>query len=141
MGAPCGHRNTRTLTGALALRGMIASFLTSGPIRRTAFEVYVEHMLARERRPGEVVVMDNLHSHKGPHLQALVEAAVAILMVLSPQSSDLHPIERAFATMEAPLRRAAERTVEGPWLAISRTVDIFTPNACENHFCAAGYDP
>lgn len=141
MGAPHGHWNTTTFIGALTLRGMIAPFVISGPINRTAFEAYVEQVLAPELRPGDVVVMDNLSSHKGPRVQELIEAAGAILMFLPPYSPDFNPIENAFAKMKALLRKAAERTIEGLWSAIGRIVELFTPTECENYFSAAGYDP
>ena len=141
MGAPHGHWNTTTFIGALTLRGMLAPFVISGPINRVAFEAYVEHVLVPELRPGDVVVMDNLSSHKGPRVQELIEAAGATLMFLPPYSPDFNPIENAFATMKALLRKAAERTVEGLWSAIGRIVDMFTPTECGNYFSAAGYDP
>ena len=82
-----------------------------------------------------------LHSHKGPRVQELIEAAGASLMFLPPYSPDFNPIENAFAKMKALLRKAAERTVEGLWSAIGRIVDMFTPAECGNYFSAAGYDP
>ena len=141
MGAPHGHWNTTTFIGALTLRGMIAPFVISGPINRSAFETYVEKVLILELRPGVVVVMDNLSSHKGPRVRELFEAAGAELMFLPPYSPDFNPIENAFAKMKAQLRQAAERTVDGLWSAIGRITGMFSPQECENYFAAAGYDP
>ena len=141
MGAPHGHWKTTTFVGALSLRGMGAPFVLSGPINRTAFEAYVEKVLVPELRPGDIVVMDNLSSHKGARTRALIEAAGAELMFLPPYSPDFNPIENAFAKMKALLRKAAERTVEGLWSAIGRIVETFTPQECANYFAAAGYDP
>jgi len=141
MGAPHGHWKTTTFVGALSLRGMIAPFVISGPINRAAFEAYVEAVLVPELRPGDIVVMDNLSSHKGTQTRALIEAAGVELMFLPPYSPDFNPIENAFAKMKALLRKAAERTVEGLWSAIGRIVQTFTPQECANYFAAAGYDP
>jgi len=141
MGAPHGHWKTTTFVGALSLRGMIAPFVLSGPINRDAFETYVEVVLVPELRPGDIVVMDNLSSHKGARARALIEGAGAALLFLPPYSPDFNPIENAFAKMKALLRKAAERTVEGLWNAIGRIVATFTPQECANYFSAAGYDP
>lgn len=141
MGAPHGHWKTTTFVGALSLRGMIAPFVISGPINRAAFEAYVEAVLVPELRPGDIVVIDNLSSHKGTQTRALIEAAGVELMFLPPYSPDFNPIENAFAKMKALLRKAAERTVEGLWSAIGRIVQTFTPQECANYFAAAGYDP
>jgi transposase len=120
---------------------MIAPFVISGPINRVAFEAYVEQVLVPELRPGDIVVMDNLSSHKGQHVRELIEGTGADLLFLPPYSPDFNPIENAFARMKALLRKAAERTVEGLWNAIGRIVDMFTPQECANYFIAAGYDP
>lgn len=141
MGLPHGHWKTTTFVGALTLRGMIAPFVIDGAINRASFEAYVERVLVPELRPGDVVVMDNLSSHKGPRTRALIEAAGALLMFLPPYSPDFNPIENAFAKLKALLRRAAARTVEGLWAAIGRILDFFTPSECANYFAACGYDP
>ena len=141
MGFPHGHWKTTTFVAGLTLRGMIAPFVLSGPINRDAFETYVEKVLAPELRPGDIVVMDNLSSHKGPRARQLVEAAGATLLFLPPHSPDLNPIENAFARLKAMLRKAAERTVDGLWSAIGHIVETFSPPECANYFAAAGYDP
>jgi transposase len=84
VGVPHGHWKTTTVVAALTLRGMIAPFVLSGPINRDAFEAYVERVLLPELRPGDIVVMDNLSSHKGPKVRALIEAAGAELLFLPP---------------------------------------------------------
>ncbi len=141
MGFPHGHWKTTTFVGALTMRGMIAPFVLSGAINRHTFETYVEKVLAPELRPGDVVVMDNLSSHKGPRARALIEAAGASLLFLPPYSPDFNPIENAFAKLKALLRKAAERTVDGLWTEIGRIADAFTPTECANYFSACGYDP
>ena len=141
MGFPHGHWKTTTFVAGLTLRGMIAPFVLSGPINRDAFEAYVERVLVPELRPGDVVVMDNLSSHKGDRARQLIEAAGARLLFLPPYSPDFNPIENAFAKLKALLRKVAERTVDGLWSAIGRIVGTFTPVECANYFAAAGYDP
>ena len=136
-----GHWKTTTVAAGLTLRGMVAPFVLGGPINRDAFETYVERVLVPELRPGDVVVMDNLSSHKGPRTRALIEAAGASLLFLPPYSPDFNPIEKAFAKLKALLRKAAERTLEGLWATIGRIVDTFTTAECANYFSACGYDP
>jgi len=118
-----------------------------GPLNRDAFETYVAKVLVPELRPGDLVVMDNLSSHKGPRVRKMIEAADASLLYLPPDSpepkdrvSDFHPIENAFAKRKALLRKAAERTIEGLWTAIGGLLETFTPDECANSFAAAGYD-
>jgi transposase len=141
MGVPHGHWKTTTFVAGLSLRGMIAPFVLSGAINRTAFETYVERVLVPELRPGDIVVMDNLSSHKGPGTRSLIEAAGASLLFLPPYSPDFNPIEKAFAKLKARLRQAAERTVDALWSTIGRLVDTFAPAECANYFSACGYDP
>jgi transposase len=141
MGFPHGHWKTTTFVGALTMRGMIAPFVLSGAINRDAFETYVKKVLMPELRPGDIVVMDNLSSHKGPRTRAMIEAAGASLLFLPPYSPDFNPIENAFAKLKALLRKAAERTVDGLWAAIGRIADAFSPAECTNYFSACGYDP
>lgn len=139
-GAPHGHWRTTTFVGALTLRGMIAPFVLNGPINRAAFEAYVEQVLVPELRPGDIVIMDNLSSHKGPRTRELIEAAGASLEFLPPYSPNFNPIENAFSKLKAMLRKAAERTVEALWNTIGNLVGTFTPTECANYFAAAGYD-
>ena len=114
-GVPHGHWKTTTFVAGLRLTGLVAPFVLDGPINRDAFEVYAEKVLVPELSPGDVVVMDNLSSHKGPNVRALIEKAGAILLYLPPYSPDFNPIENAFAKLKALLRKAAERTIEGLW--------------------------
>lgn len=140
-GMPHGHWKTTTFTAGLTLRGMIAPFVLDGPINREAFETYVEKVLVAELRPGDIVIMDNLSSHKGPRVREMIERAGASLLFLPPYSPDFNPIEMAFAKLKALLRKAAERTVEALWDAIGQIIDTFKPDECRNYFAAAGYDP
>ncbi len=87
------------------------------------------------------MIVDNLSSHKGPRVRALIEAAGATLRYLPPYSPDFNPIEKAFAKLKALLRKEAARTVEALWSAIGRIIDLITPAECVNMFASAGYDP
>ena len=111
-----------------------------GPINGDWFEAYVTHILAPTLRHGDIVIMDNLSSHKRASVREIIEESGAELRFLPPYSPDFNPIEMAFAKLKALLRKAAERTVDGLWAAIGRLVDVFTPTECENYFAAAGYD-
>jgi transposase len=141
MGIPHGHWKTTTVVAGLRLDGIAAPFVLDGPINREAFEAYVAHVLVPELRPGDIVIMDNLSSHKGPRVRQLIETAGARLLYLPPYSPDFNPIEKAFAKLKALLRKAAERTVAGLWDAIGRLIDAFSPQECANYFAAAGYEP
>ncbi len=119
---------------------MVAPMVLDGPINGVAFQAYVDQVLVPELEPGDIVVMDNLSSHKGVGVRAAIEAAGASLLYLPPYSPEFNPIENAFAKLKAMLRKAAARTVEGLWNTIGRIVDTFTPSECANYFAAAGYD-
>src|SRR3954471_6940521 len=139
-GVPYGGWKTITFVAGLRPSGVVAPFVLDGPINRAAFEAYVEKVLVPALRPGDVVILDTLSSHKGARVRALIEAAGASLLYLPPYSPDFNPIENAFAKLKALLRKAAERTVEGLWTAIGRLIEVFTPIECANYFQAAGYD-
>ena len=100
-------------------------WLLDGPIDRIAFQAYVDQVLVPALEPGDIVVMDNLSSHKGPAVRAAIEAAGAHLLYLPPYSPDFNPIENAFAKLKALLRKAAERTVDGLWDTIGSLIDLF----------------
>lgn len=140
VGVPHGHRKTTTFVGTLTLRGFIAPWVLHGTVNGTAFETYVAWVLVPELKPGDVVVMDNLSSHKGPRVREMIEAAGAELRYLPPYSPDFNPIEDAFSKLKALLRKAAARTVVGLRDAIGRVIDLFPPTECANYFKAAGHD-
>ena len=141
MGYPHGHRKTTTLLAGLRTSGMIAPMVLDGPINGEWFEAYVAQVLVPELRRGDVIIMDNLSSHKRTAVRTLIEGAGATLLFLPPYSPDFNPIEKAFARLKALLRKAAERTVSGLWELIGRLVDLFTPRECANYFSSCGYDP
>ena len=140
MGYPHGHRKTTTLVAGLRRDGMVAPMVLDGPINGDWFEAYVRQILIPDLKAGDIVIMDNLSSHKRPAVQAMIDAAGAELRFLPPYSPDFNPIENAFAKLKALLRKAAERTVDGLWNAIGDLIDVFTPAECANYFAAAGYD-
>ncbi len=139
MGVPFGHWKTTTFVAGLTTRGLVAPFVLDGAINRAAFETYVTEVLVPELRPGDVVIMDNLSSHKGPKVRRMIETAGAKLLYLPPYSPDLNPIEMIFAKLKALLRKAQERSIPGLWAAIGILLDSFTPQECANYFKAAGY--
>ncbi|MCC4234123.1 IS630 family transposase [Sphingobium soli] len=141
MGYPHGHRKTTTLVAGLRMTGMVAPMVLDGPINGDWFEAYVDQVLVPDLRRGDVVIMDNLSSHKRASVRDLIEAAGARLIFLPPYSPDFNPIEKAFARLKAMLRKAGERTVAGLWSLIGRLVDLFQPQECANYFSSCGYDP
>jgi len=140
VGVPHGRWTTTTFVAGLRTSGVVAPLVLDGPINRAAFEASVEKVLVPALRPGDVVILDNLSSHKGSRVREMIEAAGARLLYLPPYSPDFNPIENAFAKLKALLRKAAERTVEGLWTAIGSLIEVFTPTECANYFQAAGYD-
>jgi transposase len=119
--------------------GITAPCVFDGAINGERFRAYVEQMLAPTLRPDDIVLLDNLSSHKAAGVAEVIAAQGAQLVYLPPYSPDLNPIEQAFAKFKAVLRRAAERTREGLWHPIGRTLDLCKPHECRNFFNNAGY--
>ena len=140
MSVPHGHWKTTTFIAGLRCSGMVAPFVIDGPVNREVFELYVEKILVPELAPGDIVVMDNLSSHKGPAVRAMIQAVGAELMYLPPYSPDFNPIEKAFAKLKAGLRKAAKRTLDSLWDTIGVLTHTFSANECSNYFNACGYD-
>jgi transposase len=138
---PHGHWKTTTFVAGLRLEGVVAPLVFDGPINAQVFDAYVEQFLAPALTDGDIVVMDNLSSHKAPRIRELIEAAGATLLYLPPYSPDFNPIEKMFSKLKAWLRKAAERTVDGLWRAIADCIPLVTPRECANYFEAAGYEP
>nr|WP_255346429.1 IS630 family transposase [Asticcacaulis sp. YBE204] len=141
MGFPHGHRKTTTLIAGLRLTGMTAPMVLDGPINGGWFEAYVGQVLVPTLTPGDVVIMDNLSSHKRASAKDSIENAGAKLVFLPPYSPDFNPIEKAFSKLKALLRKAAERTIDGLWNAIGRLMDLISPKEARNYFISCGYDP
>jgi transposase len=138
--APFGHWHTQTFIAGLAQDGMIAPWVLDGAMNRDCFETYVKHQLAPALRPGQIVVADNLSSHKSGPAIALLRAQGNELIFLPPYSPDLNPIEMAFSKLKTLIRKAAARTYEALWREVGTVCDLFKPQECRNYFTAAGYD-
>jgi len=137
--APFGHWHTMTFLAALRHDRIDAPWVLGGPINGAAFLTYVEKVLVPTLRPGDVVIMDNLGSHKGPAIRAAIRGAGARLIFLPPYSPDLNPIEQLFAKLKHLLRKAAERSKEALWRRIGNLLDLFSPQECANYLENAGY--
>ncbi|MCC7017564.1 MAG: IS630 family transposase, partial [Rhodospirillales bacterium] len=130
---------TSTFLAALRHDRIAAPCVISGPIDGAAFRAYVEQFLAPTLASGDIVVMDNLGSHKVAGVREAIEAKGASLVYLPPYSPDLNPIEQVFAKLKARLRSVAARTVDTLWDAIGSTLDAFSPAECAAYFKNAGY--
>ena len=136
---PHGHWKTTTVVAALRTDGIAAPLVLDGAINGESFLAYVRQFLAPALRPGDVLVLDNLGSHKVAGVREAVEAAGAPLRYLPPYSPDLNPIEMAFAKLKALLRSEAARTVEALWAAIGRFLARFPPAECARYLAHCGY--
>lgn len=135
------HGRWRTLTFLAALRHdrIDAPCVIDGPINGRSFLAYVEQVLVPALMPGDIVVMDNLGSHKSVAIRQAIRRRRAKLFFLPPYSPDLNPIEQAFAKLKTLLRKADERTVEATWRQIGQLLDRFTPQECANYIRNSGY--
>ena len=138
---PHGHWKTTTFLAGLRFDGVTAPFVIEGAIDGASFSAYVTECLAPTLSPGDIVIMDNLGSHKSPRIRTAIEARGASLRYLPAYSPDLNPIELMFAKLKALLRKAAERTVGALWDRIGAVLDAFTAEECANYFKALGYVP
>jgi len=137
--APYGHWNTMTFLAALRHDRIDAPWLIDGPINGERFLLYVEKVLVPALRPGDVVIMDNLGSHKGKRVRAAIRKARAHLIFLPKYSPDLNPIEQVFAKLKHLLRKARARTVQTVCDAIGQLLGTFSAPECANYFNNAGY--
>jgi transposase len=136
---PHGHWKTLTFLAALRSDKITAPCVMDGPINSRSFRAYVEQVLVPTLKPGDVVVLDNLGSHKSQAVRDAIRKAGAKLFFLPPYSPDLNPIEQVFAKLKTLLRKAAERTVETTWKRIGALLSQFSPEECANYFKNAGY--
>jgi len=136
---PHGHWHTSTFLAALRHDGITAPCVLDGAINGASFLAYVEQFLAPTLNAGDVVVMDNLGSHKVDGVREAIEARGAFLLYLPPYSPDLNPIEQLFAKLKAILRAVAARTVGTLWAAIGAALTAFSSTECANYFANAGY--
>jgi transposase len=135
------HRRwtTTTFLAALRLDRIEAPWLLEGPIDGESFRTYIERVLMPTLREGDIVIMDNLGSHKGKAVRELIRSTGAKLFFLPKYSPDLNPIEQVFAKLKHLLRKAAARTVETVCAAIGEILTAFTPEECANYFRNSGY--
>lgn len=136
---PCGRWQTTTFLGALRAEGFIAPLTVEGAINGELFLAWVTQHLVPALRPGDIVVMDNLSSHKVLGVREAIEAAGSELRYLPPYSPDLNPIELAFSKFKKLLRDGAERTVDKLWELCGSILDQFTELECRNYFKHCGY--
>jgi transposase len=137
---PHGHWQTTTFIAGLRVNALTAPMVLDGPMDGGAFLGYVRQFLCPTLKPGDLVIADNLPSHKVAGVRHAIEAAGATLRYLPPYSPDLNPIENLFAKLKALLKKAAHRTVEALWQEIGILLDAFSPAECANYFRAAGYN-
>jgi transposase len=136
---PYGHWKTSTFLAALRNDRITAPCVIDGAVNGHSFRAWIEQVLVPTLAPGDVVVMDNLSSHKVAGVRRAIEARGASLRYLPPYSPDLNPIEQAFAKLKAHLRMTAARTRDALWDAIGCALDTFTPIECRNYLANAGY--
>jgi transposase len=136
---PWGHWKTTTFLAALRVDQITAPCVFDGPIDGASFRAYVEQCLVPTLRPGDIVVMDNLASHKVAGIKQAIEAAGAELRYLPPYSPDLNPIEQFFAKLKALLRKAAAKTLDALIAAIAHALTRVRPQECENYLANLGY--
>ena len=137
--APYGHRQTLTFIAALRCDGIVAPWVIDRPINARSFRAWVENCLVPSLRQGDIVVMDNLSSHKAPVIRKAIRGVGAKLFYLPPYSPDLNPIEQVFAKLKALLRKVNARTVEAVIEAIGQILDEFTADECARYLANAGY--
>jgi transposase len=136
---PHGHWRTMTFLAALRHDAVTAPFVVDGPINGQWFLTYVEQVLVPTLKPGDIVIIDNLGSHKSQAVRKAIRSAGAKLFFLPPYSPDLNPIEQVFAKLKTLLRKAAERSPEATWRRIGTLLDAFKPKECANYIANSGY--
>lgn len=136
---PHGHWRTLTFLGALRQDRLTAPCVFDGPINGECFRAYVEHILLPTLRPSDIVILDNLGSHKSKTIRTMIQAVGARLWYLPPYSPDLNPIEQAFAKIKHWMRHAQKRAIDDTWQHIGHLVETIQPPECQNYFSNAGY--
>ena len=136
---PHGHRKTQTFVAALRCDGIVAPCLPDQPVNAVSFLAYVQQFLVPALKPGDIVVTDNLSSHKGKAIRKAVRDAGAKLLFLPPYSPDLNPIEQVFAKLKTLLRKANARTREAVQEAVAKLLEEYTAQDCANYLVNAGY--
>ncbi len=135
---PHGHWKTLTFIGALRHDRIDAPWVIDGPINGDIFTTYVQEVLAPTLSKGDIVILDNLGSHKGKAARKTIRAVGAHLIFLPAYSPDLNPIEQVFAKLKHLMRNAAPRTVEAAWRKVGDLLDLFAPAECANYLRNSG---
>ena len=136
---PYGHWKTLTFIAALRFDRVDAPWVIDGPINGELFTLYVEKILVPTLAKGDIVILDNLGSHKGRAARSAVRHAGAHMIFLPPYSPDLNPIEQLFAKLKGHVRKAGPRTVNETWQRVGKILDLFSPTECANYLKNAGY--
>ena len=136
---PYGHWKTTTFMGALRHDGLTAPTVIDGAVNGPLFLAYVQQQLIATLRPGDIVIMDNLSSHKIAGVRKAIEAVGARVVYLPPYSPDFNPIEMLFAKLKYLVRSAAPRTVDALWDLLGRLVDAFPAEECRHYLRHCGY--
>ena len=136
---PYGHWKTLTFIAALRHDRIDAPWVIDGPINGELFLLYVETVLVPTLSPGDIVVLDNLGSHKAKAARAAIRAVGAHLIFLPPYSPDLNPIEQVFAKLKHLMRTAQARDVQATWRKVGQLLDLFSPKECANYLTNSGY--
>jgi transposase len=136
---PHGHWKTTTLIAALGHKGMRCSTTVEGAVNREVFESFVQQVLIASLSPGDLVIMDNLSSHKNVRVRQLIESVGATVLYLPPYSPDLNPIEPAFSKLKQIMRSAGHRTMEALWTDVQRMLDWITPGDAAGFYKHCGY--
>jgi transposase len=139
--APFGHWATQTFIAGLRCDGLTAPWVVDQPMNREIFDTYIETQLAPTLQQGDVVILDNLSSHKSAKAEAALRQRGAWFLFLTPYSPDLNPIEMAFAKLKAHLRRIGARTIEALCRAIGDICALYSEQECWNYLKDAGYAP
>jgi len=137
--SPNGHWRTMTFVVALRCDCLTAPCVFDGPTNGLSFRAYVEQVLSPTLKPSDIVIMDNLGSHKAKVIKDLIRAAGARLWFLPPYSPDLNPIEQTFAKIKHWRRMAQKRTMEDAWIWIGKLVTNIKPDECANYLMNSGY--
>jgi transposase len=137
--APYGRWQTLTFVAALRCDRIDAPWVIDGPINGDLFTLYVRHVLAPALAKGDIVILDNLGSHKGKAVRSAIRAKSAHLIFLPPYSPDLNPIEQVFAKLKHLMRQAQERSVEATWRKVGHLLELFSPQECSNYLKNSGY--
>jgi transposase len=136
---PHGHWKTTTLIAALDCHGIRCGLTLDGAVDQVAFEIFVAQVLVPTLRPGDLVILDNLSSHKGPRVAELIRTVHASVLYLPPYSPDFNPIENAFSKIKQALRSLGLRIMDALWNTMQSVLDRITPSDAAGFFRHCGY--